>query len=385
MVDVDEHLRREIGRAGLVARKALRIDQRAGALLHGFGRLPAHELGGGRADHRPQRRLRLQRVVEHVAAGEIGEAFDERLVDRFVHVDALDAAAALAGIEEAAVDEILDRVVELRIGAHVGRVLAAELEAGGDEAIGRRALDRVAALDRTRERHEVDAVGRDERLGVRVRNVQHLHHAFGQAGRGEALGEALGDERRLARMLEDHGIAGEDRGHQGVHRRQERVVPRRDHEHDAERLLPDETREALARARLHVGETIRRQRHHRLGALAHALHFRRRVAHRPAHLARELCADLLLPRQHRGDEAAADRDAARERHGAPRALGLTRGGEHNGDRGAARKRTPRDDAAVDRRDDFDFVGHQMISKYLSSSQSLTCFRNSRSSQSRVAA
>ena len=44
------------------------------------------------------------------AVGEIDEAFDEPVVHRFVHVDALDAAAALAGVEEGAVDDILDRI-----------------------------------------------------------------------------------------------------------------------------------------------------------------------------------------------------------------------------------------------------------------------------------
>ena len=48
---------------------------------------------------------------------------------RAMHVDALDAAAALPGVEERAVDQVLDRVLEVGVGAHVGRVLAAEFEA----------------------------------------------------------------------------------------------------------------------------------------------------------------------------------------------------------------------------------------------------------------
>jgi len=54
-----------------------------------------------------------------------------------VHIDALDGAAALAGIEHRAIDQILDRVVELGIGADIGRVLAAQFQA---EAMNLRAL-----------------------------------------------------------------------------------------------------------------------------------------------------------------------------------------------------------------------------------------------------
>ena len=60
-----------------------------------------------------------------------------------MHVDALDAAARLAGVEERAVDEVLDRVGEVGVGAHIGRILAAELEPDADEAPGRRLLARL--------------------------------------------------------------------------------------------------------------------------------------------------------------------------------------------------------------------------------------------------
>ena len=72
--------------------------------------------------------------------------------------------------------------VEVRIRTHVGRIVAAELQADADEALGRRALNRVTALDRARERDEVDARVADHPLGVRVRQVQNLEHAGGQTG-----------------------------------------------------------------------------------------------------------------------------------------------------------------------------------------------------------
>ena len=44
-------------------------------------------------------------------------------------------------------------------------------------------------------------------LGVLMTHVQHLEHAVGQAGFAKAGGEALGAQRRLRGVLEDHGVA----------------------------------------------------------------------------------------------------------------------------------------------------------------------------------
>ena len=45
-----------------------------------------------------------------------------------MHVDALDAAARLAGVEERAVDEVLDGVGQVGVRPDIGRILAAELQ-----------------------------------------------------------------------------------------------------------------------------------------------------------------------------------------------------------------------------------------------------------------
>ncbi len=54
-----------------------------------------------------------------------------------VHVDALQPATGLAAVEVRAVDDVLDRVREIRIVAHVDRIAAAELEPGADETLRR--------------------------------------------------------------------------------------------------------------------------------------------------------------------------------------------------------------------------------------------------------
>ena len=107
--------------------------------------LAAHEIGRGRAHQRAERGLGFGRIAEPVASGELDQAVDEAVVDRLVDVDPLDRAARLAAVEERAVGQVLDRVGEVGIGADVGRVLAAELEADAEEAAGGRLLHRMAA------------------------------------------------------------------------------------------------------------------------------------------------------------------------------------------------------------------------------------------------
>ena len=124
----------------------------------------------------------FERIAEHVLAREIDEAVDECVVDALVHVDALQAATGLAAVEVRAVDDVLDRVREIRIVAHVDRIAAAELEADADEALRGCALHGVAAGDRAGERDEVDARIANRTLRVLVTHVQRLEHAVA-AGR----------------------------------------------------------------------------------------------------------------------------------------------------------------------------------------------------------
>src|SRR5262245_58563891 len=99
--------------AGFVGREMLGIDQRLGAGMDGLLDLPTDLVGGPAAHDRPKIGAALQRIAELVAVGEIDEALEKKLVDILMHEDALDAAAGLAGIEERAVDQILDRMSEI--------------------------------------------------------------------------------------------------------------------------------------------------------------------------------------------------------------------------------------------------------------------------------
>ena len=149
LVDLED-LRRDVGGVLLVGGEALGIDQRLGALARGLGDLLPDLVGGLGAHDRAEVDLAVERIAEAVLVGEVDEAVEEFLVDVLVHVDALDAAAGLAGIEHGAVDQVLDGVRQVGVGAHIGRVAAAELEAEADEALGGGLHDGVAGRHASR-------------------------------------------------------------------------------------------------------------------------------------------------------------------------------------------------------------------------------------------
>ena len=229
------------------------------------------------------------------------------------------AAAGLAGVEVRAVDDVLDRVREIRIVAHVRRIAAAELEPGADEARRGRTLHGVTAGDRTGERDEIDARIANRRAPcLRDSGCSDLEHAVRQTCFLQALGEALGTQRRLRRMLQDDGVARHQRRHDAVHRDEIRVVPGRD-----VNTTPSGSRRTK-RWKFSFGpasrsrERLRRNRDHVPRALERAAHLVRRVADRPAHLPRELLGDLVALASNCVAERGRGLRRARERHGAPR-------------------------------------------------------------------
>ncbi|KAG1530315.1 hypothetical protein G6F50_017400 [Rhizopus delemar] len=89
------------------------------------------------------------RIAQYVTVRQGDGAFDELVVQRPCDVDALDAAAGLARIEEGAVAQGVDRVVQLGVGSHIGRIVAAQLQAYTDKAPRRAFLDDAPAAHRS--------------------------------------------------------------------------------------------------------------------------------------------------------------------------------------------------------------------------------------------
>ena len=166
------------------------------------------------------------------------EALDEFVVDLRVDVDALDAAAALAGIEERAVDEVLDRDGRAwRRAAHrPGPCRRARARAS------RRCRPRRARWRRPPSTEPVKLTWSilPEPISFSVCGVARARGS-GTARRAArpsrtACGEALADQQRLRGVLEDHRVARHQRRHDGVDGGEVGIVPRRDDHDDAERL-----------------------------------------------------------------------------------------------------------------------------------------------------
>ena len=77
---------------------------------------------------------------------------------------------------------------------------------------------------------------RDQLLGLLVAEHEILEEALRQPGFVGGRLEALADEQRLRGMLQEHGVAGHQRRKDRVAGGEIGIVPRRDDEHDADRL-----------------------------------------------------------------------------------------------------------------------------------------------------
>ncbi|MNI89638.1 hypothetical protein D3C81_2007440 [compost metagenome] len=64
-----------------------------------------------------------------------------------VDIDALDGAAALPGVEEAAVDQVFHRMLKIGVRPYVGRVLAAQFQPHADKTPHGGGLHGLAGLD----------------------------------------------------------------------------------------------------------------------------------------------------------------------------------------------------------------------------------------------
>ena len=220
---------------GGVLGEGLWVKMRLGPGRHRLGDLATHELGGGGPDQRPEGGRGIGRIIQPIAAGELHQTIDEAVVDVAVHVDALDRAAGLAAVEECAVGEVLDRVLEIGIGSDVRGVLAAQLQPDLEKAPRCGLLHAASAGDRAGEAHEADFAARDDPRDRLVTEVQMLEQARGQPARGARLADPLGAKRGLRRVLQNHRVARHQCRHDGIHGGQIRIVPGRDDERNAER------------------------------------------------------------------------------------------------------------------------------------------------------
>jgi hypothetical protein len=157
-----------------------------------------------------------------------------------------------------------------------------------------RPLDGAPARDRTREIAVVHEAGTQDPARLVVAQGEVLEHAPWDSGAVHGGLEALARQDGLRGVLQEHRVAGHQRGHDGVHGCEVGVVPGRDDEHDPQRLALDDAAEArpLVVGR-HVGEARVGDPHHVARALLDAAELASE-AHRPAHHLGKLRHRLLV-------------------------------------------------------------------------------------------
>ena len=171
-----------------------------------------------------------------------------------------------------------------------------------------------------------------------------------QAGAPERLGDPLADEQRLRGVLQDDGVAGEQAGYDGVDRGEIRVVPRRDHHHDPERLAGDVAAEAGFLRRVIRLERFIGHRRHGADALFDAA-LLAAIADGSAHLPGELDGDVIVHGEECVEESEHVARALRNRNRPPLGQRGTGRGQRRVDLGVAGDRPLGIDRAVDGGDD----------------------------------
>ena len=145
MIDVRQDAWRHVRRAFLLGRETGLIDERLRAHSDRFLDLTAHRISRVDPYHRSDGRRRVARIAKQVRIRQRDRGVQKAVMDPSIDVHPLYRAARLAGIEERAVDNVLYRLIECGVRAHVRRILAAQLEARADEPTRRRALYRLPA------------------------------------------------------------------------------------------------------------------------------------------------------------------------------------------------------------------------------------------------
>ena len=147
-----------------------------------------------RARQRAERGRRVERVAEHGTPAPCAtNASTKRVVERALHVDALDAAARLARVEEGAVDEVLDRVRRGRRRRARRRGPCRRARGPAEEALAppRAATAWPPSTEPVNATKSIAGVAIMRAIVVVVA-VHELEHAAREARRRERLAEALG-------------------------------------------------------------------------------------------------------------------------------------------------------------------------------------------------
>ena len=305
-----------------------------GALgLAGGGQLgDAGQLRGGvdRADVG----VLVERVAHAQRAHAPAQALQDLVGDGLLHQHAAAGAADVALVEEDAVDDALDGLVQRRVVEDDVRGLAAQLQRQAAAGAGQRAGDRAADLGGAGERDLVQAGVGDQRRAGLAGAREDVDDARRQVGLLEDLGQQQRRQRGGLGGLEHRRVAGRQRRGQLPRGHEQREVPGDDLAGDAQRpgVGPVARVAELVGPAGVVEEPGGGQRDVDVARLADRLAVVERLQHR------ELAAALL---DLAGDAVEVLRALAAGHRAPDLGLGAARGGDGTVDVRRARPRRPR--------------------------------------------
>ncbi len=187
---------------------------------------------------RPDLGVGIEAVADLQLLAELGDAADEFVIDLLLDEQARAGAADLPRIGEHGHRGSRHRRIEIGVGEHDVRRLAAELKRNPLEVTGRGTDDRLPRDVRAGEGDLVDIGMRCQRGARGLAIARHdVDDPGWNAGLHAELADAQRGQRRFLRRLQHHGAAGRDRRADLPDRGSQRTVPGDDGADHADRLL----------------------------------------------------------------------------------------------------------------------------------------------------
>ncbi|MCY1503749.1 hypothetical protein D9M68_378890 [compost metagenome] len=178
------------------------------------------------------------------------EALGEGFGDGGFEDDALGGDAHLAGVVEATGDRSLHGLVQIGVGQHDERVGTAQLQHALLQCRTGLGRDGCTGADATGHRHHGDTRVGDGHGNQRRLDVDHLEHAFRQAGFSPDGGQQAGAAHHVGGVLEHIAVAAEDDRHRAAHDLPHREVPGHHGQHRAQRQVGNHGLVVLHQGRL---------------------------------------------------------------------------------------------------------------------------------------
>ncbi|KAG0934611.1 hypothetical protein G6F31_016078 [Rhizopus arrhizus] len=207
-----------------------------GAVRGCVGDVFLHLFHGAGVDQRTLRHA-VGEAVAHLHGVDLGDqALGDLFIDAGLHVDAVGAHAGLAGVAVLRGQDAVHGAVQVGIGQHDQRILAAQLHlrAGGQ---ARSAVDLFACRGRPGKGDRAHrARGGDGGPNGGGGTHHQIQHPRRQPRLHERLGQPVARQWRVGRRLEHHGVASDQRWRDLARRDRNGEVPRRDHRDHPQRV-----------------------------------------------------------------------------------------------------------------------------------------------------